>query len=280
MGKTKIPWTMHTWNPMHGCSPVGPECDRCYARVMAARLKGSKAKGYESGFGVTLRHDRLREPSTLRKPQMVFLCSMGDLFHERVPYTFQSLVFDTMMEEDRHVYQVLTKRPGRMKEFVKEWVAERFKDPDDWYKVRHIWLGTSVGTQNGVIRALELVEVPARNRMLSVEPLIEAVNLRPILWATTPRTRALWMEHTKKAWACGSLIEWVIVGGENGPGARPMQLDWVMRVKHDCERVEVPFFFKGWGATKPPTRPYPSQQVEQFTKLPVEIREHLGRKAA
>lgn len=277
MGKTNIQWTHHSWNPMHGCSPVGPECDHCYAKAMAARLKGSKAKGYEAGFGVTLRPDRLGEPASLRKPQMVFLCSMGDLFHERVPYTFQSLVFDAMMEADHHVYQVLTKRPSRMKEFVEEWVAERFSDQADWYKVRHIWLGTSVGTRNGTIRALELCEVPARFRMLSVEPLIEEIDLRPILRASTPRLMALHNAHVDKTWPGARLIEWVIVGGETGPGARPMNSLWARKIWHDCKGVSVDFFFKHWGTGGAVIDI--NEAVGGVHETPQDIIEHLRRVA-
>lgn len=280
MGKTSIDWTHHSWNPVHGCSPAGPECDRCYAKAMAARLKGSKAKGYENGFAVTLRHDRLDEPRRLKKPKMIFLCSMGDLFHERVSYTFQSLVFDAMMEADHHVYQVLTKRPSRMKEFVREWVKERFKDPDDWYKVRHIWLGTSVGTKQGVQRALELAEVPVRNRFLSLEPLIEDIDIKPILHASTPRTQALWREHTRKTWPGALLVEWVIVGGETGSGARILKLEWVMRQKHDCGRVQIPFFFKSWGSTVAPEDPFSRSDLETLRVIPQDIEEHLRREAA
>lgn len=276
MNKTSIPWTQYSWNPVHGCTPAGPECDRCYARAMARRLKGSGARGYENGFAVTMRPDRLGDPAKLRKPQMVFLCSMGDLFHERVSYTHQSLVFDTMMEVDRHVYQVLTKRPGRMKEFVREWTAERFSDPDDWYKVRHIWLGTSLGTQRNAIRALELVEVPGRNRFLSLEPLLEDVDISPILHASTPRTNALWRGHTSKTWPGANLIEWVLVGGETGSGARPIRRGWADKVWGVCRRVQVPFFFKSWGATKVQRPECESWNVEEIKEFPVDIEEHLG----
>ena len=276
MGKTSIDWTDHSWNPMHGCSSAGPECDRCYAKSMAKRLTGMKSKGYENGFAVTLRHDRLSEPSRLKKPKMIFLCSMGDLFHEKVPYTFQALVFDAMMEADHHVYQVLTKRPSRMNEFVREWVAERFSDPDDWYKVRNIWLGTSVGTQNGVMRAHELVEVPARNRFLSLEPLIESVDIGPVLKATTPRTMALQRDHMDKAWPGGRIIEWVILGGETGPGARPMNSLWARKVWYDCRQVAVDFFFKHWGLNPIIA---PDEAVAGVKEIPLDITKHLERKA-
>lgn len=273
MAKSNIEWTDQTWNPVTGCSPCGPECENCYAKRMALNMRNQNIPGYEDGFGVVMHPGRLSQPRKVKQPQRIFLCSMGDLFHERVSWSFQSMVFDTMMDVSRHVYLVLTKRPSAMKEFLEEWIAGRFKHPEDWYQVKNIWLGTSIGVGSSVMRAAQLAEVPARNRFLSVEPLIGDVDLSPVLHATTPRLRALWEQHIRLTWPGAQLVEWVIVGGETGPGARPMREEWAEKVRMHCSSKAISFFFKKFGDAN--LNHEMQDKWAQYREIPLDIQDHL-----
>jgi len=214
--QSKIEWTEATWNPVVGCTKVSPGCKHCYAEVMARRLQAMGAAGYESGFKkIRLRREKLSEPLVRLKPTVYFVNSMSDLFHPQVPTEFIDQVFSTMRTASWHTFQVLTKRPERMNQYLG---TKRVPD--------HIWLGTSVeNKRHGVPRISELRKVRACTRFLSVEPLLEdigKVNLNGIAW--------------------------VIVGGESGANARPMQPAWVQNVQTQCENAGVKFFFKQWGA--------------------------------
>lgn len=215
---SKIEWTEQTWNPVTGCTKVSPGCKHCYAETMAIRLQAMGAPGYENGFTLTLMPDRLEQPILRKKPTVYFVNSMSDLFHELVPFEYIDRVFNTIQMTPQHTYQVLTKRALRMAEYF-----ETRKVPDN------AWIGVSVEDRKyGKPRIAALQTIKAKTRFLSVEPLLE--DLGQI------RLRG---------------IHWVIVGGESGPGARPMSEEWVINVKEQCLDVGVNFFFKQWGAFGP-----------------------------
>ena len=211
-----IEWTEATWNPVTGCSKISPGCKHCYAARMAARLKAMGSKRYRNGFDVTLQPDLLNLPLTWRAPKVIFVNSMSDLFHETVPDHFIVQVFETMAKASWHTFQVLTKRARRLEELSRQL---------QWSQ--NIWMGVSVETEKYLWRIHKLAQVPAAIRFLSLEPLLGPLCDLPL--------RA---------------INWVIVGGESGPGARPMQRDWVTSVRTQCNAAGVPFFFKQWGGTR------------------------------
>lgn len=211
---SRIEWTERTWNPTVGCTKVSPGCKHCYAETMARRLKAMGTSGYENGFELTLLPERLKDPINRKKAAIYFVNSMSDLFHEAVPDEYIERVFEVITKTPQHTYQILTKRAERMASFL------------DTRKVpKNAWLGVSVEDREyGLPRIDHLRNVKASIRFLSVEPLLEDV---------------------------GSLdlrnIHWVIVGGESGPRARPMNGEWVHAIQQQCEAQNVAFFFKQWG---------------------------------
>lgn len=214
--KTHIEWTEMTWNPVTGCDKVSPGCKNCYAERMSGRLKLMGSARYKNGFKVTLQKDLVDLPKTWKAPRIVFVNSMSDLFHKDVPDAFILDVFRVMNECPQHQFQVLTKRPERLKKLA---------DKVTW--TENIWMGVSVESQPFVSRAKMLSEVPAKIRFLSIEPLLgEITDL-----------------HLEK-------IHWVIVGGESGPGARMVEEKWVESIYKQCKKKKVPFFFKQWGGTQ------------------------------
>ena len=231
-GPSAIEWTDATWNPTTGCDRVSPGCDHCYALTLAGRLQAMGVKGYEAdgdphtsgpGFGLTTHSDRLDAPLRWRKPRMVFVNSMSDLFHPAVPDEFIGRVFDVMMRAEQHTFQVLTKRPARMRSFVNSWLGESWAQ---W--IPNLWLGTSIESDRYAFRADRLRETPGAVRFLSLEPL-----LGPLPW----------LDLTD--------IDWVIVGGESGLSARSMDPGWARDLRDRCVAADVPFFFKQWGGRTP-----------------------------
>ncbi len=219
--KSGIEWTDATWNPVTGCTKVGPGCDHCYAERFAERWRGIEGHPYEQGFDLRLWPSRLEQPLLWKRPRMIFVNSMSDLFHKGVDRSFIDSVFDVIERADWHVFQVLTKRSSLMRDYVRA----RY---DGGPVPRHIWLGVSVEDAAHVSRIGHLREVNSESRFISFEPLlgpVDDVDLKGIAWA--------------------------IVGGESGPGARPMQPDWVRRLRDICERDGVAFFFKQWGGARP-----------------------------
>lgn len=213
---TSIEWTEQTWNPTTGCSKVSPGCKHCYAETMAVRLRAMGVKGYENGFDLSILPERLGEPPKRKKPTMYFVNSMSDLFHQDIPFSFLDQVFDVIARTPQHTYQILTKRAATMRKYF----------ASDFRKVpQNVWLGVSVeDRKHGVPRIDELRQINAAIRFLSVEPLLEDVgelDLRE--------------------------IHWVIVGGESGPKARPMNPEWVEAIHESCDRQGSAFFFKQWG---------------------------------
>lgn len=235
-GTSKIEWTDKTWNPVAGCDGVSEGCDHCYAESIAKRFAGSKA--FPDGFKVTLHPDRLEDPLHWRKPARVFVNSMSDLFHPDISVDYIAAVFAIMTIAKRHTFQVLTKRPQRMATMVGTEAFDRLVDralsmygaPDISRGLADsfIWLGTSIESDKYTFRANHLRATPARVRFLSLEPLLGPL---PSLDLTG--------------------IDWVIVGGESGPGARPMHLSWARDLRDRCVERGIPFFFKQWGEWAP-----------------------------
>lgn len=220
-GATAIEWTDATWNPVTGCTKLSAGCDNCYAERFAERFRGVEGHPFEQGFDLTLKPERLQHPLGWRKPRMIFVNSMSDLFHKKVPFDFVDRVFETMEACDWHIFQVLTKRSSRMRDYVKARYSSSSVPP-------HIWLGVSVEDGGKLSRIRHLIEAPIPVRFLSVEPLLGPIPRLPL-----------------------NSIAWVIVGGESGPRARPVDPSWVRSIRDQCIAADVPFFFKQWGGIRP-----------------------------
>jgi len=213
MSKTRIEWSESTWNPVTGCTKISAGCTHCYAERMARRLQAMGQPNYVNGFHVTLHPHVLDKPLTWTKPQTIFVNSMSDLFHKSIPLDFILQVFDVMRRADWHTFQVLTKRSGRLAQ-----LSSSLPWPEN------VWMGVTVESADYTSRIDDLRGVGARVKFLSLEPLLgptPGLDLRG--------------------------IDWVIVGGESGPGARPMAPEWVTDIRDQCRDVDVPFFFKQWG---------------------------------
>lgn len=217
MAKSRIEWTEETWNPVTGCTKVSPGCDNCYAERLALRLQAMGNARYVNGFELTLHPDKIDDPLKWKRPRVVFVNSMSDLFHPDVPDEFIWSVFDTMAEADWHTFQVLTKRPQR--------ACDLF---DGYTLPRNVWIGTSIELDKYTFRANYLRKIDAKIRFLSCEPLLGPL---PSLDFTD--------------------LGWIIVGGESGPGHRPMEADWVRDLRERSIAHDVPFFFKQWGGRTP-----------------------------
>lgn len=215
-GPSRIEWTEKTWNPVTGCTKVSQGCKHCYAERMALRLQAMGAARYRDAFDLTLHEDLVSLPLRWRKPAMIFVNSMSDLFHEDVPLNFIQRVFATMAEAHWHTFQVLTKRSERLLNLAPTlpWPA-------------NVWMGVSIESEDLSQRIHDLRHVPAAVRFLSCEPLLGPIDSLPL-----------------------DGIDWVIVGGESGPGARTMHPDWVDSICRQCEAVGVAFFFKQWGGVR------------------------------
>lgn len=219
--KSAIEWTNATWNPVTGCTKISAGCDNCYAERFSERFRGVAGNAFENGFDLTLRPSRLMQPLSWRRSRMIFVNSMSDLFHKKVPLEFVDAVFDTMEQADWHVFQLLTKRSSRMRSYVNARYADRAAP-------KHIWQGVSVEDGTKLSRVRHLRDTRCAVRFLSIEPLIGPVGEIDLTG-----------------------IHWVIVGGESGPRARPMQVNWAREVRDQCIEAKVPFFFKQWGGFRP-----------------------------
>jgi protein gp37 len=218
---TTIEWTDATWNPVTGCTKISPGCDHCYAERFSERFRGTPNHPFQNGFDLTLRPERIEQPLRWRSPKMIFVNSMSDLFHKEIPRAFIARVFDTMEQATWHTFQILTKRSSLMRNFL----CDRYGSGRAPY---HMWFGVSVEDGARLSRVRHLRETPAAVRFLSLEPLIGPVgNLN--------------LEG----------IDWVIVGGESGPGYRPMRAEWVKEIRDQCVSADVAFFFKQWGGLRP-----------------------------
>lgn len=216
-----IEWTDATWNPVRGCTKLSPGCKHCYAERFAERFRGVSGHPFEQGFDLRLVPEKLDAPLRWRGSKRIFVNSMSDLFHADVPVSFIGRVADVMQEADWHIFQVLTKRSERMRDLLRGPLSEAAAS-------KHIWWGVSVeNRRHGLPRVAHLRDTPATIRFLSIEPLLEDVGPLDL-----------------------SGIDWVIVGGESGPRARPMKQAWVERILEQCREQAVPFFFKQWGGVR------------------------------
>jgi len=217
MATTKIEWTESTWNPITGCTKISSGCKFCYAEVMARRLKAMGQEKYRNGFDLTLHPETLQEPYAWKKPKMIFVNSMSDLFHKDIPVDYLQQVFKVIIENPQHVFQVLTKRADIL----------RYYDSEGWLEWPHnLWMGVTVESKEVIHRIENLRNTSARVKFLSCEPLLSPLinmNLKG--------------------------IDWVIVGGESGRTPRPMKEEWAVDIKEQCEQANVAFYFKQWGGT-------------------------------
>lgn len=216
---SSIEWTESTWNPVTGCTKISPGCDNCYAERMAKRLQAMRQSNYANGFKLTMQPKMLNLPLTWKTPQVIFVNSMSDLFHKDVTTDYILKVFEVMGQASQHVFQVLTKRSNRLM---------RLSPQLPW--APNIWMGVSVESSAYTFRIDHLRETGAHVKFLSLEPLLGSLpnmNLRD--------------------------VDWAIVGGESGPGARAMQAEWVVDIRDQCLAASVPFFFKQWGGTRKKT---------------------------
>jgi protein gp37 len=213
---SSIEWTDATWNPVTGCSKISPGCKNCYAARMAKRLHAMGQPRYRNGFKVTLQSDILTRPLSWREPRQIFVNSMSDLFHDDIPIEYIKQVFEIMSQAHWHTFQVLTKRSKRLAE-----ICHELKWPEN------VWMGVSVENADYKFRISHLQQVPAAVRFLSIEPLLGPVPGLPLQG-----------------------IDWVIVGGESGPKARPMEEQWVKGIRDQCIEQDTPFFFKQWGGVQ------------------------------
>lgn len=235
-----IEWTDATWNPVTGCTKISAGCDNCYAERFSERFRGVPNHPFETGFDLTLRPERLDQPLTWRRPRMIFVNSMSDLFHKQIPSSHISKVFDTMEKATWHTFQVLTKRSSLMRDFLRRRYGER-RGP------YHMWFGVSVEDGARLSRVRHLREAPAGVRFLSIEPLIGPVGRLDL-----------------------SGIDWVIVGGESGPRARRINIDWVREIRDQCNDANVAFFFKQWGGFRPKSggRMLDDREWNDFPEMP------------
>lgn len=219
--ESAIEWTDATWNPVRGCTKISPGCKHCYAETFAERFRGVKGHPYEQGFDPRLVPEKLAEPLRWRIPKMIFVNSMSDLFHDFVPDDYIVAVATVMAIANWHTYQVLTKRSERLCALLNSKLRFAAQQP-------HIWWGVSVEDKKyGVPRIADLQEADAAIRFLSVEPLLEDIGQLDL--------------HA---------IDWMIVGGESGAGARPMKQEWVLALRNQCRKNRVAFFFKQWGGVR------------------------------
>lgn len=237
-----IEWTDATWNPVTGCTKITRGCDNCYAARFSERFRGVPGHPFFTGFDLTLRPERIDQPLKWRRPRMIFVNSMSDLFHKQVPCSFIDRVFQTMEAADWHIFQVLTKRSSLMRDYLRR----RYGTGGG---PAHIWCGVSVEDAQATRRIEHLRAAPAGVRFLSVEPLIGPIG--PINLAG---------------------IDWVIAGGESGPRARPLRVEWAREIRDHCIEQKVAFFFKQWGGIRPKSggRELDGREWSEFPVVKVE----------
>ena len=236
--KSSIEWTEATWNPVTGCTKISPGCKHCYAEKMSLRLQAMGQRNYANGFDLTLHNRMLEKPLSWRKPQLIFVNSMSDLFHDEVPVEFILEVFDVMQRASWHQFQVLTKRSQRLME-----LNDHIEWPDN------VWMGVSVENQDYTFRIDHLRETDAVTKFLSLEPL-----LGPLSGLNLDR------------------IDWVIVGGESGPGARPMHEDWAIQIRDQCNTANVPLFVKQMGGSWAKVNRVKSKKGGNMSEWPTNLR--------
>jgi protein gp37 len=236
---TEIEWTDATWNPVTGCTKITRGCDFCYAERFSERFRGVPGHPFESGFDLKLRRERLTQPLAWRQPRRIFVNSMSDLFHKDIPWPFIDSVFGTMEMAHWHTFQVLTKRSSLMARYLRNRYGSAKAPP-------HIWLGVSVEDAKNAVRVNHLRAARASTKFVSFEPLLGPVGNVDL-----------------------SGISWAIVGGESGPGARPMLEEWAIELRDQCKSAKVAFFFKQWGGVRPKSggRLLRGREWNQYPKL-------------
>jgi protein gp37 len=290
---TGIEWTDATWNPVTGCDEVSPGCDHCYAKTLAERFRGTPGHYFENGFDVQLRPERLDQPLRWKRPRMIFVNSMSDLFHKDIPDEFIARVFAVMALAPQHTFQVLTKRHGRMRSLLSDrefpGAVLRARDQYDTslaparqkpratflnWPLSNVWLGVSVEDQaRANLRIPALFDTPAAVRWISAEPLLGPVDLSEVWWARP------------NGMSFSTALNWVVVGGESGRGARPMQPAWARSLRDQCASAGVPFLFKQWGEWAPHymlrahSAGGPAVREEYFDGTGVRM-DRVGKKAA
>jgi protein gp37 len=238
---TAIEWCDATWNPTTGCTKITTGCDRCYAARFAERFRNVPGHPYESGFDLTLRPKRLLQPLGWKRPRMIFVDSMSDLFHKDIPTTYIDQVFDTMEAADWHRFQVITKRSSLMRDYARERYKRRTPPA-------HIWLGVSIEDAASKSRTKHLRATPAAVRFLSIEPMLGPLGS---------------IDFTR--------IHWVLLGGETGPGARSLDIAWVREIRDQCVAQSVAFYFKRWGGPRPKTSGMllDGREWKEFPRMPI-----------
>ena len=269
MSKSKIEWTDRTWNPVTGCTKISPGCQNCYAERMSKRLAGRAGYPEDNPFRVTFHHDRLNEPLKWNKPSRIFICSMGDLFHDSVSDEQIDLVFAVMAMAKQHTFLLLTKRAERMAAYINKhdrleqirkmtWVAypgyTYLNTPVPYWPMPNVWLGVTAENQEQADKRIPiLLQTPAEVRFVSVEPMLAQVDLESIPFDRYTKMNVLQgCGITTRPGTMGQSIpniysnklDWVICGGESGPGARPMHPDWARSLRDQCKFAGVPFFLK------------------------------------
>ena len=264
---TKIEWTDETWNPITGCSHAGsPGCDHCYAKRMAQRLKGRYGYPKDNPFKVTFHPGRLDQPLRWKKPRRIFVVSMGDLFHEDVEWNWQYKIFEIMLINQDHTYLILTKRPEQMKKVLLDiWfhLGRNYPESKPDFPLKNIWLGVTCENQEQADKRIPiLLQIPAAVKFVSIEPMLGPIDIVPYIGYLTHECECGFHRDEMHIFPMGSnwlcpecgkmtinreAISWVIVGGESGPGARPMHPDGARSIRDQCQAAGVPFFFKQWG---------------------------------
>jgi protein gp37 len=239
-----IEWCDATWNPTTGCTKITTGCDRCYAARFAERFRNVPGHPYEPGFDLTLRPERLKQPLSWKRPRMIFVDSMSDLFHKDIPTAYIDKVFDTMEEAEWHRFQVITKRSSLMRDCARERYG-RHSAP------AHIWLGVSVEEATSKSRIEHLRATPAAVRFLSIEPMLGPLGA---------------VDFTG--------IHWLLLGGETGPGARPLDIAWVREIRDQCVAKSVAFYFKRWGGPRPKTSgmSLDGREWKEFPHMPIAVK--------
>jgi len=241
---TQIEWTDATWNPVTGCTKITRGCDFCYAERFSERFRGVPGHPFESGFDLKLRPERLTQPLSWRQPRRIFVNSMSDLFHKKIPRSFIDSVFDTMEAANWHTFQVLTKRSPLLTRYLHNRYGAGKSPP-------HIWLGVSIEDAKNTIRLKHLRDSRASVKFVSFEPLLGSVGKIDLKG-----------------------IDWAIVGGESGPHSRPMEEDWAIEIRDQCRSDKVAFFFKQWGGVRPKSggRLLQGREWNQYPKVYGDVR--------
>jgi protein gp37 len=273
MNKTKIEWTEYSWNPVSGCTPISEGCQNCYAKRMSKRLAGRCGYPADDPFRVTLHLERLDEPLKWKKPRRVFVCSMGDLFHDDVPESWIFAAYTTIEKCPQHTFLLLTKRIHRAAEVFNKFTGRSWPLPN-------VWLGvTAENQQRADERIPILLQIPAAVRFVSIEPMLGPVDFTNYL----PYTYEMpdeWGNPTGDYYTQPG-VDWVICGGETGPGARPMHPDWVRSLRDQCQAAGVPFFFKQHGEWLHETQGIDFHEGHKYYVWPDESMSfRVGKKAA